>query len=245
MSEGRNKFGAEYFGQRARYPTAVFKGKDLSFLKYPLWDRVIRKRIRSGKLLDIGCAEGALLKWAEKRGYETYGVDISDFAIKRISHRKLRRTQLSVANINFLPFVDNYFDIITCFDVLEHLEYPIIALKEINRCLKEQGLFIMSTPNIYSNGLKWKADNWHGYRDATHVSLLSGEQWIELLGGSGFKVIDNFYDALWDSPYFKHIPNLVQHILFKPSLLLLYWTPIRFPSKWGENLWIVATKKHA
>lgn len=242
MSEGRNKFGAGYFRQRARYPTAVFKGRDLSFLKYPLWDRVIRKRIRTGKLLDIGSAEGALLKWTEKRGYESYGMDISDFAIKEISHRKLSRTQLSVANINFLPFIDNSFDIITCFDVLEHLENPIIAIKEINRCLKEQGLFVMSTPNIYSNGLKWKADNWHGNRNPTHLSLLSPERWIALIEQSNLKLIDIFYDCLWDSPYFKKIPTLLQHLLFKPSLLIFYWTSIKFPSNMAENLWIVAVK---
>lgn len=210
MSEGRNKFGAEYFRQRARYPTAVFKGKDLSFLKYPLWDRVIRKRIRSGKLCDIGCAEGALLKWAEKRGYETYGVDISDFAIRETSYRKLSQTQLSVAAINFLPFVDNYFDIITCFDVLEHLENPVIGLREISRCLRRQGLFVMSTPNINSKGRTWKGENWHGNRDSTHLSLLSPERWIALIEQSNLKLIDIFYDCLWDSPYFKKIPALLQ-----------------------------------
>lgn len=242
MSEGRNKFGAEYFMQRARYSTAVFKGKDLSFLKYPLWDRVIRERIHSGKLLDIGCAEGAFLKWAEKRHYKTYGVDISDFAIKEISYRKLSRTQLSVANINFLPFVDNYFDIITCFDVLEHLENPVIGLREISRCLRRQGLFVMSTPNINSKGCTRKGENWHGNRNPTHLSLLSPERWIALIEQSNLKLIDIFYDCLWDSPYFKKIPKLLQHLLFKPSLLVFYWTPIRFSQKWGENLFIVAAK---
>ena len=242
MSEDRNEFGAEFFRQRAQYSTAVFKGKDLSFLKYPLWDRVIRKRIRSGKLLDIGCAEGALLKWAERRGYETYGVDISDFAINEISYRKLSQTQLSVANINSLPFVDNYFDIITCFDVLEHLEDPVIGLWEISRCLSRQGLLVMSTPNINSKGRTWKGENWHGNRNPTHLSLLSPERWIALIEQSKLKSIDVFYDCLWDSPYLKKIPTLLQHLLFKPSLLVFYWTSIKFPSNMGENLWIVAAK---
>jgi 2-polyprenyl-3-methyl-5-hydroxy-6-metoxy-1,4-benzoquinol methylase len=216
MSEDRNEFGAEYFRQRARYPTAAFKGRNLSFLKYPLWDRVIRKRIRSGKLCDIGCAEGRLLKWAEKRGYETYGVDISDFAIKEISYRKLSQTQLSVANINFLPFVDNYFDIITCFDVLEHLENPVIGLREISRCLRRQGLFVMSTPNINSKGHTWKGENWHGNRNPTHLSLLSAERWIALIEQNNLKLIDIFYDCLWDSPYFKKMPRYYSIFYLSP-----------------------------
>jgi len=238
-----NKFGEEYFKQRTRYPTAIFKGKDLSFLKYPFWDRVIGKGIRKGKLLDIGCAEGSLLKWGERRSYETYGIDISEFAIKGISHQKLSQTKLFVADIRSLPFVGNYFDIITCFDVLEHLKHPLTGLREISRCLKKGGCLIMSTPNICSNGLKWKGNSWYGYRDVTHLSLLSGEQWAGLLEECGFKIVNKFYDALWDSPYFKRIPALLQHLLFKPSLLISYWTPIRFPKSMGENLLIVAVKK--
>lgn len=238
----KGKFGQEYFKDRARCPTAVFKGKDLAFLKYPFWDRHIGKHIHSGRLLDIGCAEGAFLKWAEKRGYKTHGIDISEFAIKELSQQKLSQTKLFVADITSLPFVDNYFYVITCFDVLEHLEYPIIGLREISRCLKEPGLFIMSVPNIYSKGLKWKGANWFGYRDVTHVSLLSGEQWNKLLEESDFRVIDRFYDTLWDSPYFKHMPKLLQHAFFKLSLLIFYWTPVRFSEKWGENLYLVATK---
>ena len=239
------KFGEAYFKDRARCPTAIFKGKDLSFLKYPFWDRVIRKHVREGKLLDIGCAEGRLLKWAEKRGYETYGVDISEFAVRKLSQQKLSQSKLFVADLSSLPFADNYFEIITCFDVLEHLEHPAVGLREISRCLKEQGMFVMSVPNVYSNGLKWKGNDWFGYRDVTHVSLLSGEQWAEHLEENNLKVADSFYDALWDSPYFKHIPALLQHFLFKPSLLMLYWTPIRFSEHWGENLWMVATKTPA
>ena len=245
MVTNKDKFGQEYFEDRARYPTAIFKGKDLTFLKYPFWHRHIAKHVPGGKLLDIGCAEGTLLKWAERCGYETYGLDISEVAIGQISGKRLGQTKLVVGDIRSLPFKDGYFDLVTAFDVLEHLEEPLIALQEVNRVLKGEGFFIMSTPNIGSQGLKWKGDSWHGYRDITHVSLLSGEYWNRLLEKSGVEVVDNFYDTLWDSPYFKYIPELLQHAFFKPSLLLLYWTPVRFSQKWGENLWIAATKKRA
>ncbi|MBT9150322.1 MAG: putative S-adenosylmethionine-dependent methyltransferase [candidate division WS2 bacterium] len=239
----KDKFGEEYFRKRSRYPTAVFKGKDLSFLKYPFWSRMIRKHAHCGKLLDIGCAEGALLKWAERCGYDTYGIDLSQFAINRLSRRTLSRTKLFVANASSLPFVNNYFDIITCFDVLEHLETPQTALTEAHRCLKKGGMFIMSVPNINSRGLKWKGDNWFGYRDDTHLSLLSVVEWENLCQKSAFEIASRFYDTLWDSPYLKGIPSVIQHLIFKPSLLVFYWCPIRFPSSWGENLYIVAKKR--
>jgi hypothetical protein len=126
--------------------------------------------------------------------------------------------------------------------VVEHLENPVIGLRGISRCLRRQGLFIMSTPNINSRGCNLKGENWHGNRDPTHISLLSSERWIALVEQSNLKLVSLFYDCLWDSPYFKKIPTLLQHILFKPSLLIFYWTSIRFPGNMTENLWIVAVK---
>lgn len=240
-----NQYGKKYFEERAQYLTAIFKGKDLSFLKYPFWHHIIKRRVPSGRLLDIGCAEGALLKWAERHGYETYGLDISEFAIRQVARRELIETKLLVGDINALPFKNSCFNAITCFDVLEHIKEPLVALRELSRVLKEGGLFVASTPNIASQGLKWKGANWFGYRDRTHISLFSSDVWNKLLRESSLEVVDEFYDTLWDSPYFKRIPTLLQHLVFKPSLLVLYWTPIRFSQKRGENLWIVATKKRA
>lgn len=238
-----DKFGQGYFHERRQNPDALFRGKDLSFLKYPFWSRTIRKYARCGKLLDIGCGEGAFLKWAERRGYDTYGIDISRFAINVLSRQKTGRTELLIADVKSLPFVDNCFDVVTCFDVLEHLDQPQVGLEEVSRCLKKGGMFIMSVPNVHSHGLRWKGNNWFGYRDSTHVSLFPTVEWENLLRESGFELASRFYDTLWDSPYFKHIPTIMQHIIFKPLLLLLYWTPIRFPNRWGENLYLILRRK--
>ena len=237
----KNDYSEEFFQERAQFPSALFKGRDLSFLKYPFWDSCIRRRATNGKLLDIGCAEGAFLKWAERRNYETYGLDISEFALGQITGQRVGQTGLLVADVSTLPFTDSCFDIITCFDVLEHIEEPLIALSEINRILKEGGLFMVSTPNISSVGLQWKGENWYGYHK-THVSLLSSKVWCELFANTGFKILDVFYDTLWDTPYFNHVPTLLQHLFFKPLLLLFYCTPIRFSEKWGENLFLIAVK---
>jgi len=241
MATVRDKFSKEYFEKRARDPSIIFRGRDLSFVKHPFYSRCIRKYMPRGKLLDIGCGEGSLLKWAGKCRYDVYGIDISEFAA-RLSRRALSQANLVVGDVRSLPFEDDCFDVVTCFDVLEHLLEPLIALEEINRILKGKGILVMSSPNICSKGLRWKGNDWYGYRDATHVSLLSGDQWDELLERAKFRIADRFVDTLWDSPYFRHIPRALQHLVFKSSLLLLYWTPIRFPRQWGECLYRVAIK---
>jgi len=234
------EFGEEYFRKRRWF--GVFRGRDLFWIKHPFWDRVIRKRMRSGRLLDIGCAEGFLLAWAQKRGYDSYGMDISAYAIGQLNTKR-PVSKLCLGSIEALPIIEDYFDVITCFDVLEHLQQPLIGLQEMNRCLKTGGMLVISTPNINSHGLTLKGKNWFGYRDPTHISILSPEEWLNLLNKSSFEIVDKFYDVLWDAPYLKHIPSIMQRACCSALVLLHYWTPVRFPHKWGENLYVVARKK--
>ncbi|MCX5998402.1 MAG: class I SAM-dependent methyltransferase, partial [Chloroflexi bacterium] len=203
------RFGDEYFRVRARFSTALFKGRDISFVKHRFWDRCIRRHERRGLLLDVGCAEGALLTWADKRGYQAFGLDLSDLAVG-IAKRRLITSDVIQGDVRSLPLKDNCLDIVTCFDVLEHLEDPPDGLRQVARSLKPGGLFVASVPNTDSFGLKWKGRQWFAYRDSTHVSVLPPDTWAEMFSANGFRVIDSFRDALWDPPYFPHVPRLLQ-----------------------------------
>ena len=171
-----------------------------------------------------------------------HGLDISEFAIHQLSQKRLDRTDLFIGDILNLPFINNYFNIITCFDVLEHLKQPSTGLKEINRCLKMGGLYFISMPNTYSYGRVLKGENWFGYQDITHVSLLSTEEWETKLKTNGFTIVDRFYDFLWDMPYFKYIPAMIQIMMYKPFRLFQTLAAIKLPKRWGENLYFVARK---
>lgn len=97
-----------------------------------------------GKLLDFGCAEGNFLVLAKKKGWEAYGVEQSKFASKLAKKRGLK-----VYNkpINEIKFQDNSFDVITLWDVIEHLSDLEGIFKELKRILKKDGLLIIRTPN--------------------------------------------------------------------------------------------------
>jgi hypothetical protein len=105
-------------------------------------------------------------------------------------------------------------------------------------------LIIASVPNLESLGRRWKKQQWFGYRDPTHVSLLPNEEWRWLLQRNSFRILDTFYDGLCDSPYFNGIPTFVQHIFFKFLFTILFpllgALGIKLPMKWGENLILVA-----
>lgn len=237
---GAPGFGEEYFAGRACRSSSL-AGR-LNVLKFLFWDKHIRKRVPAGRVLDAGCGEGLFLKYAERRGYESYGVDISPVAVQ-IARRGLTRSSIALADVVCLPFRDYAFDVVTCFDVLEHVLEPQVALFEMARVTARGGLFVMSTPNLESAGLKWKGRDWFGYRDGSHVSLLHSERWAELIALAGLTIVERFSDALWDPPYTTRLPAWFQHIIFKPQLPLFYLGVLpSMCSKRGENVYFVCTR---
>ena len=137
--------GTGYEKQRDN-PTFDKRLKELATLGY-----------RDGKLLDLGCAFGYFLAKAEKTGFTTYGVDISRFAIQKASENcAAKLCQLDISKQK-LPFASNFFNAVTMFDTLEHLENYSFALKEVHRVLKKGGVLHIHTPV----GERWMGDPTH------------------------------------------------------------------------------------
>ncbi len=96
-------------------------------------------------VLDIGCSGGTTLKFLKPHFRELYGVDIVD----GLSDEMRPEVKFSPADLNFdkLLFPDGSFDLVTCFQVIEHLENPFLVVREAYRVLKPGGIFMFSIPN--------------------------------------------------------------------------------------------------
>ena len=102
---------------------------------------------KGDRLLDIGCGDGTLGYFAKNKYKEVYGVDISEEALKIAKKRDIIVEKVNL-NEEKLPFENDYFDAVTCLDVIEHVFEPRDLIREINRVLKRGGILIISTPNI-------------------------------------------------------------------------------------------------
>lgn len=95
-------------------------------------------------LIDFGAAYGFLTESARKKGFKAFGIEISSYAL---SQKESKPGGIALADLHQPPFPGEVADIVTLFDVIEHLENPLLTLKEARRLLKDDGLLILTTPD--------------------------------------------------------------------------------------------------
>lgn len=116
-------------------------------------------KMLSGRSLDIGCGVGFVLEYLSEPGFDllTFGVDISDVAIsfakKRMTHVAGSGKRLKVIEDQRLPFDEDSFALVTCFNMLQHLEEADIdaTLVEIHRVLRTRSLLLISVTTNHTD----------------------------------------------------------------------------------------------
>jgi 2-polyprenyl-3-methyl-5-hydroxy-6-metoxy-1,4-benzoquinol methylase len=134
--------------------------------------------------LDIGCGEGFFLFNASKAGYIGKGIEISQDAAAYA--RKQFSLDVEATPFEELRFPENYFDVVTLWQVLEHVPYPLMILKEAHRILKPGGLLATSTPDIESILAKIFRKRWWNLR-RLHINQFTAKTLTDMLNRTGFK----------------------------------------------------------
>ena len=103
--------------------------------------------LRKPKILEVGMGEGRYIRKISffRPDAILYGVDISESAINEVRMSGFRG-DFKVGDAEKLPYSDNYFDVVVIADVLEHLDDPVRAIKEVERVLKSGGMFHFYVP---------------------------------------------------------------------------------------------------
>ena len=141
--------------------------------QYELDAQFIKKYVKSGKLLDIGCSGGFFLKKLPK-SFEKYGIDLDVEAINYANKNSKFKANLIGGDFLKQKYKNNYFDVITMRGTIEHLSNPEKYLKKITKILKPGGkLFIIATPNGSSIGAKIFKKHWTLYHPIQHLSHFS------------------------------------------------------------------------
>jgi ubiquinone/menaquinone biosynthesis C-methylase UbiE len=152
------------------------------------------KLSNKSKILDIGCAKGFLIYEFQKllKKSEVVGLDISSYAILAPDTPKIIRKNLIIGNANYLPFEDNYFDLVISINTLHNIldvNDVARALKEIKRVSKKNSF--ISVGSYDNNKEKNILDNWA----VVASCYMSSRQWLRL-----FEKVKYYGDYNWFKP---------------------------------------------
>ncbi len=232
MNDGH--YGADFFeGYRGRFNQYWWARR--------FYANVIKRYAKAGRLLEIGCGLGHVLVRLQD-DFETYGIDVSPYAIER-ARKNTPRSMLSVAAAEDIGLLPGPFDVIAAFHVVEHLEDPTAVLRLCAGSLAPGGRLIFATPNTDAPFAKRKGDRWFALSDPTHISLKPAREWLALVRQAGLRVRRSFSDGMWDVPYVPLIPGKLQLAVFGLPAVLQTMTCVPFiPVRFGESLIVVAEK---
>lgn len=172
-SELRDVYGEHYFqGATSGYGPGGYEKERPSWQP---WLRLVQEALGDVRWLDVGCAYGYLIEEARELELSAFGIDVSPYALSRLPGA---HSHLAAALAESLPARDASVDVLSLFDIIEHLAEPDLALAEARRVLREGGILILTTPDPIRFDRK----------EESHCMERPPCYWIERLQRLGFAV---------------------------------------------------------
>jgi len=110
----------------------------------------IENYVKIGKLLEIGCGPGHFLNLASQRGWQTLGIEISEYAAEFA--RNQFNLNVKTGALDLVDLGNETFDVIFLGDLLEHVTNPKKLLIQLSHYLNSEGIVYIEIPSV-TNGL--------------------------------------------------------------------------------------------
>jgi SAM-dependent methyltransferase len=194
--------------------------------------RMMSRYVGAGPYLDFGCGTGHLVRRLSGLG-EAAGFEVSEFAAA-VARGNAPGCQVYTDTAN-LPA--GKFRGLSAIHVLEHLDDDTVAevLACWRRVLVAGGRALVVMPDPAGRGRRLAGQRWMGYQDPTHINLKSHDQWRDVLRNSGFRVVREGSDGLWNVPYGR-LPRLADAALHSgPSMVQFLAGRLFLPPGSGES----------
>jgi len=170
---------------------------------------LMRPRVRKGALLDVGCSCGYFLEVAARDGFEVQGLEFSKNAIAAAADSV--RSRILRASVDDLDQQhDARYDVITAFDIIEHLERPREFLRSARRLLRPGGSIVISTPDADHWLRPVMGSRWPMLQPMQHLTIFSRRSLALALEAAGFQVdlVDTAHKTLSYDYLINQLPSL-------------------------------------
>lgn len=170
-----------------------------------LLNRLEKHQKVKGRLLDIGCARGALLLEAESIGYQAFGIDLSVGELKAAHRLGLSSIVLGLPESS--PFMPASFSVITMFDFIEHALMPGEVMNSAAETLAPGGLLALFTGNVECKRARREKASWEYVHKSGHLNFFSNSSLRYMMEHAGLKIIERQMSTV-DAGADKTLQNL-------------------------------------
>lgn len=135
------------------------------------------------KVLDIGCAKGFYIRAFRELGVEAWGIELSDYACKNADPKA--QAFIYQGSISSLPLEGigrSNFDLVLCYDILEHLDE-----KELKKAIENLAIYNLAEKYI---SIKCPFEHYDWDLDKSHINIKAVEDWIKLFIEYGYDLYE-------------------------------------------------------
>jgi SAM-dependent methyltransferase len=197
----------------------VAAGEGSAHRRWARQRKMVSTLARGGVLLDIGCSSGGFLSTMKGGGWKLYGIEMEESTARRA--RAASQAEVFVGDVLDAPYLPGTFDVITGFDVLEHVYSPRQFLMRVHEWLKPGGIFYAMMPNIDSWEAQLFGTYWYGLELPRHLCHFSQNSLRSLMADLGFEeVVVSTPVVSYLEPSLDYVlASFLQKLGFSPSPL--------------------------
>lgn len=189
------------------------KAEKLKQKRYKIYQNLLAPYILKGNLLDVGVSYGTGSVIFRRAGFKVSAIEAEENKITYLT-KKLHIPVIATSIEESLKQVKNRYDAVIFSNCLEHLDFPVSAISQMENFLKPEGTMLLAIPHI------WDAINWADALYLTHKSYFTTENMIEILIKNSFKIMEMVH-----LPFYQEMIFIIRKASHKMKASISFQNP--------------------
>lgn len=205
----RPRFEAVTATYDARYSRGYIDKAPKKIARCRRWvNRIVRRHGPGGRWLDVGCSAGFVVSAAEEAGFDAFGVELEPAAVA-YGRETLGLTHLAIGTLEAQAYPAHYFDVISMYDVIEHVPDLNGTVAELARILRPTGMVEIRTPDVGHWSTPKNLARWKEIKPSEHLYYFSAATLCRLFAQHGFQLENRrlMFKSALDCFFVRHKPG--------------------------------------
>ncbi len=170
------------------YSDHYIKKAEKKLTRCAKWVKRVQKQFKpKGKWLDVGCSAGFVVAAAKQAGFNAFGVEIEKGAV-RYAKTELKLENVVAGVLEDQGYPSAYFDVISLYDVIEHVPDLNKVVKELKRILAPGGVVEIRTPDLGHWLTPKDLSSWKEVKPSEHLYYFDASTLSRVFANHGLKV---------------------------------------------------------